>query len=177
MPLDIEPPHRLGAVAAGHGRHMVDAGRRGHGRHGLADVAIHELGPGVAIEQGAERGIVLGPVASCRLLARPRAAGPPHAWQRCRPAGAPGRSGTPAREPPARARLKAPASPFNEDIMSADTLIPWLFGFTLIVALVAGIYQFLRVKRAQREHEPAVPGETQTGGIMQDPQNVPRHGQ
>lgn len=61
--------------------------------------------------------------------------------------------------------------------MSADTLIPWLFGFTLIVALAAGIYQFLRVKRAQREHEPAVPGETQTGGIMQDPQNVPRHGQ
>ena len=61
--------------------------------------------------------------------------------------------------------------------MSADTLIPWLFGFTLLVALLAGIYQFLRVKRAQRHHEPAVPGETQAGGIMQDSQNVPRHQQ
>ena len=59
--------------------------------------------------------------------------------------------------------------------MSADTLIPWLFGFTLVVALAAGIYQYMRVKRAQRRHEPAVPGETQSGGIVRDQENVARH--
>ena len=41
--------------------------------------------------------------------------------------------------------------------MSADTLISWLFGFTLVVALAAGIYQYLRVKRAQRRHERPYP--------------------
>jgi hypothetical protein len=37
--------------------------------------------------------------------------------------------------------LVFPAKPF-EDIMTSDQLIPWLFGVTLVIVLVAGIYQF-----------------------------------
>ena len=44
--------------------------------------------------------------------------------------------------------------------MSANELIPWLFGFTLIAVLLIGIWQLMRVRRAQRRGSPAVPGQS-----------------
>jgi hypothetical protein len=67
--------------------------------------------------------------------------------------------------------LVFPAKPF-EDIMTSDQLIPWLFGVTLVIVLVAGIYQYFRVRRSQRLGTPAVPDASpsdQTSGRIGDP--------
>jgi hypothetical protein len=58
--------------------------------------------------------------------------------------------------------------------MSTESMIPMLAGFTLLAALLFGGYQLWRVRRAQRLHEPAVPGETTKGGIVRDPEPATR---
>ena len=52
--------------------------------------------------------------------------------------------------------------------MEISSIIPWLAGVTLLIALAFGIYQRVRVHQAKRDHEPAVPGETTSGGIVRD---------
>ncbi len=37
--------------------------------------------------------------------------------------------------------------------MDNSSIIPYLFGVTLVIALVAGIYQYFRAKEAKRTHE------------------------
>jgi hypothetical protein len=48
----------------------------------------------------------------------------------------------------------------EEDQVTANELIPWLFGFTLVAVLLIGIWQLMRVRRAQRRGSPAVPGQS-----------------
>ena len=46
-------------------------------------------------------------------------------------------------------------------------LVPWLLAaFTLIAVLAFAIYQRAAVHKAKVNHEPAVPGETTSGGIV-----------
>jgi hypothetical protein len=42
--------------------------------------------------------------------------------------------------------------------MGADSLIPWLFGMTLVAGLAIGIWQYMRVRRSQ-ERSGQQPGE------------------
>ena len=53
-------------------------------------------------------------------------------------------------------------------------IIPWLAGFTLIAVLAFAIYQRSAVHKAKVNHEPAVPGETTSGGIVRDPGTIDR---
>jgi hypothetical protein len=39
---------------------------------------------------------------------------------------------------------------------ASSSIIPVLFGFTLVVVLAIGIYQYFKVKRARREHHHSV---------------------
>ncbi len=56
-----------------------------------------------------------------------------------------------------------------------NDIIPLLFGMTLVVVLAIGIYQFFRVKRAQKLNSPAVHGVKQPDGSVQGEQRAVRH--
>ena len=54
-------------------------------------------------------------------------------------------------------------------------IVPWLLaGFTLLAVLAFAIYQRAAVHKAKLNHEPAVPGESTSGGIVRDADTIGR---
>lgn len=47
-----------------------------------------------------------------------------------------------------------------------NDIIPWLFGFTLIVVLALGVWQYFRTRQAQRSNSPAVHAAVREDGTV-----------
>lgn len=58
--------------------------------------------------------------------------------------------------------------------MTANELIPWLFGFTLIAVLAIGVWQYFRSRHAQRTNSPAVHGVVRPDGGVEGERRAER---
>jgi hypothetical protein len=68
-----------------------------------------------------------------------------------------------------------PAVAFEEGDIGMNDITPYLFGFTLIVALLICVWQFTRVRRAQKLNTPAVQGVPQPDGSVKGEERAVRH--